>query len=105
MTIKDCPRLPRNDPSGHEYDYEAIVWPVTYDLLHPIQSPTRGQIACVEIREPLVSDLRAVTRVSDRTDASIRGVSLICGLSTEEVDLLAARDYTTLSRFLMDFLA
>ena len=105
MTIDECPRLPKDDPSGHVYDYAAIDWPVEYVLLHPIESDARGRIERVEIREPLVSDLRAMSRIRDRTEASIRGVSLTCGLSTDEVGLMASRDYTTLSAFLTDFLA
>lgn len=105
MTIDECPRLPKDDPSGHVYDYAEIDWPVEYVLLHPIESETRGRIERLEIREPLVSDLQTMSRIRDRTASSIRGVSLTCGLSGDEVGLMASRDYTTISEFLLDFLA
>lgn len=104
MKLQDCPKLPESDTSGRVYDYAAIEWPVSYDLLRPVESGTRGKIEAVEIREPLVADTRAIARVSDRMEGSVRGLSMLCGISPEDIEKMAARDFSVLSEFLADFL-
>lgn len=105
MQLADCPRLPENDPSGRTYDYAGIAWPVEYPLLRPIESSTRGKIEDLEIREPLVSDVRAIAKERENLQGSTKGVGMLCGLSPEEVESMAARDFSVLSEFLADFLS
>ena len=104
MNLEDCPRLPHDDPSGRTYDYAGIDWPVQYPLLRPLESETRGRIEQLEIREPLVSDTRAISKERDRMTGSAKGVGMLCALSPEEVEAMAARDFSVLSEFLSDFL-
>ena len=104
MKLQDCPRLPKGDPSGRIYDYAKIKWPVSYDLLSPVKSDTRGEIKAVEIREPRVFDTRAIAKVPDRMDGSVKGLSMLCGVAPEDIDKMASRDFSVLSDFLVDFL-
>ena len=105
MKMQDCPRLPDGDKSGRLYDYSQISWPVERDLLRPIESPTRGKITRLSIREPLYRDVRMIAAEPDRHKASAKGVQTLCSLSEKELEEMSGRDWSEISEFLADFLA
>lgn len=105
MQMRDCPRLPKDDPSGRVYDYAKISWPVERELYRPIESETRGKIEKIQIREPLYGDMRMIAREPDKHEASVKGVAALCGLSPGEIEKMTARDWTETSEFLTDFLS
>jgi predicted DNA-binding protein (UPF0251 family) len=59
----------------------------------------------VEIREPLVRDIRAVKEFKENEEKEIRLIGNLTNLTIEELDALALKDYGKLQKALQDFLS
>jgi predicted DNA-binding protein (UPF0251 family) len=59
----------------------------------------------VEIREPLVRDIRAVKDFKDNEEKEIRLVGNLTNLTIEELDALTLKDYGKLQEVLQSFLS
>lgn len=58
----------------------------------------------VEMRVPLVRDMRALSEISNAEEKEIALVSNLTGLTQEELDTLTLRDYNLLQKGLQGFL-
>lgn len=59
----------------------------------------------VEMRVPLVRDMRALSEIANAEEKEIALVSNLTGLTKEELDNLTLRDYAILQKGLQSFLA
>lgn len=58
----------------------------------------------VEMRIPLVRDMRAISNIKEAEEKEIALISNLTGLGKEELDELTLRDYGILQKGLNDFL-
>lgn len=59
----------------------------------------------VEMRIPLVRDMRALSNIPNAEEKEIALLSNLTGITQEELDNLTLRDYAILQKGLQDFLA
>ncbi|WP_044418714.1 phage tail assembly protein [Halarcobacter anaerophilus] len=59
----------------------------------------------VEVREPKVRDLRAVSQYQSEEDKEVHLISNITGLTTDEIDDLSIKEYRKLQEKLQGFLS
>lgn len=59
----------------------------------------------VNMRVPLVRDMRVVSKIKDQTEQDVRMISNLCEMTPEEIDELTIRDYRALQEALLGFLS